>query len=44
MKQNNQDHLEWDVLSSQAYLDVQSSFFVDEFDEMEMHKKLNNNE
>ena len=42
MKQNNPDHLDWDVYISQ--LDVQSSFFVDEFDEIEMHKKLNNNE
>ena len=42
MKQNNPEHLDWDVYISQ--LDVQASFFVDEFDEIEMHKKLNNNE
>lgn len=42
MKQNNPDLLDRDVYISQ--LDIQTSFFVDEFDEIEMHKKLNNNE
>ena len=42
MKQNNSDLLDRDVYISQ--LDIQTSFFVDEFDEMKMHKKLNNNE